>query len=109
MNPIRNWIRDLYLIHKVKVPEMVYGTKFLRATYQSIVRVETMGNLQQIEKDNFIIIYGDQDNMVNPHRLYELSNEDIKKRIKFIKNGGHDIANTHTKELVDIVDEFINK
>ena len=109
LNPIRNWIRDLYLIHKVKVPEMVYGTKFLRATYQSIVRVETMENLQQIEKDNFIIIYGDQDNMVNPHRLYELSNEDIKKRIKFIKNGGHDIANTHTKELVDIVDEFINK
>lgn len=108
LNPIRNYIRNLYLIYKVKVPEMVYGTKFLKATYQSIVRTETIGYLQQIEKEKFIIIYGDQDNMVNPHRLYELSDKDIKKRIKFIKNGGHDIANTHTEQLMDIIDGFVN-
>ena len=108
LKPIRNYIRDLYLIYKVKVPEMVYGTKFLKATYQSIVRAETMEYLQHIKKEKFIIIYGDQDNMVNPHKLYELSDEDIKKRIRFIKNGGHDIANTHTEQLIDIIDEFVN-
>lgn len=87
---------------------MVYGTNFLRTTYQSIVRVDTMKDLQQIEKEKLIIIYGDQDNMVNPHKLYELSDENIKKRIKFIKNGGHDIANSHTERLIDIIDEFIS-
>ena len=109
LNPIRNYIRDLYLINKVKVPEMIYGTKFLKATYQSIVRIETMEDLQSIEKDNFIIIYGEQDDMVNPHKLYELSSQDIKARIKFIKNGGHDIANTHTEQLIEIIDEFVNQ
>ncbi len=109
LNPIRNYIRDLYLIKKVKVPEMVYGTKFLKATYQSIVRIETMEDLQSIKNENFIIIYGEQDDMVNPHKLYELSSQDIRERIKFIKNGGHDIANTHTKQILEIIDEFVNQ
>lgn len=106
LNPIRSKIRDIYLIYKVKVPEMVYGTKFLRNTYQSIVRVEITDYLEKMNPNEFIIIYGDRDNMVNPNKMLSIVSNTVKRRIKFIKNGEHDIANTHTKEVVNIIKDF---
>lgn len=107
LSPIRNCIRDFYLIHKVKVPEMVYGTKFLRNTYQSIVRIELADTLKDFNIEDYIIIYGENDNMVDPDRMLKLANPNIKNRIHLITGGGHDIANTHTKELVDIINEYV--
>lgn len=106
LDPIRNKIRDFYLIHKVKVPEMVYGTKFLRNTYQSIVRVEITSYLEEINPKQFIIIYGEQDDMVDPNRMVNLVSDKVLKRIHFIKGGGHDIANTHTQEIVNLILDF---
>ena len=106
LKPIRNTIRDLYLIYKVKTPEMVYGTKFLRNTYQDIVRVELADELKTIEPNDFIIIYGDKDTMVDPNRMMGLVSEDIKNRIFFIPDGGHDIATTHTMKLVNIIKDY---
>lgn len=107
-DPIRNKIRDLYLIKKVKVPEMVYGTKFLRNTYQSIVRVEIISYLEEIKDTDFIIIYGSQDKMVDPNRMINEVSDRTRKRIKFIQDGGHDIANTHTRELVKIINNYVD-
>ncbi len=107
LSPIRNCIRDFYLIHKVKVPEMVYGTKFLRNTYQSIVRIELADILKEFNIEDYIIIYGEKDDMVDPDRMLKLANSNIKNRIHLITGGGHDIANTHTKELVDIINEYV--
>lgn len=107
LSPIRNSIRNYYLIHKVKVPEMVYGTKFLRNTYQSIVRIELADTLKDFNIEDYIIIYGEKDNMVDPNRMLKLANSNIKNRIHLITGGGHDIANTHTKELVDIINEYV--
>lgn len=109
IEPLRNKLRDLYLIHKVKVPEMVYGTKFLRNSYQSIVRVEITKELEEMNKKDFIIVYGSQDDMVDPNRMMSIINKDVQKRIHFIKGGGHDIANTHTKELIKIIDDYIKE
>lgn len=106
LNPLRNLVRDYYLIHKVKVPEMVYGTKFLRNTYQSIVRVELIDTIKSFNTDDYIIIYGKDDNMVNPNRVLKEVNSNIKKRIHLIQGGRHDIANTHTKELINIIKRF---
>lgn len=108
LNPIRNSIRDYYLIHKVKVPEMVYGTKFLRNTYQSIVRIELADTLKQFNTKDFIIIYGEEDDMVDPKRMLKIVDSNIKDRIYLIPGGGHDIANTHTKELTNIINEYTN-
>ena len=107
LEPLRNYVRDFYLIHKVKVPEMIYGTKFLRNTYQSIVRVELADTLKQFNSDDFIIIYGSKDNMVDPNRMLKIVDSNIKNRIHLITGGGHDIANTNTKELVDIINEYV--
>lgn len=106
LDPIRKILRNFYLVHKVKVPEMVYGTKFLRNTYQIIVRVELIDKLEQIDSNKYIIIYGREDDMVDPNRMMNTVSDKVKKNIYFINGGGHDIANTHTKELVDIIEKF---
>lgn len=103
LNPLRNKIRDFYLIHKVKTNEMVYGTKFLRATYQNIVRVELLDEVEKIDKTRLKIIYGEKDTMVNPNRVLDNINKEYKDRIFLIKDGGHDIANTHVKEIMEII------
>ena len=105
-NPIRKALRNYYLVHNVKVPEMVYGTKFLRNTYQSIVRVELADTLKEFNPRDYILIYGDKDTMVDPNRMLNIVDPSIKERIHLIENGGHDIANTHTKEVIDIINEF---
>lgn len=103
LNPIRNKIRDFYLIHKVKTNEMVYGTKFLRETYQNIVRVELLNDLEKIDKKHLKIIYGEEDKMVNPQRVLETIKDEYKKNIFLIKDGGHDIANTHVNDILEII------
>ena len=105
---IRNYLRDLYLIRILKVNEMVYGTKFLRNTYQNIVRVSTLDILKEIDYKDIVIIYGEDDDMVRPKKVYELVDDNLKGQIKMIKGGGHDIANSHTLKLIGIISEFIN-
>ncbi len=96
---LRNFIRDLYLIHIVKTEEMVYGTKFLRASYQSIVREDLTDEIKKIPAPDFIIIYGDQDNQVNPHQVINYLGNEYTNNIIIIKDGGHDIGTTHVKEV----------
>ena len=45
--------------------------------------------------------------MVDPNRMLKLVDTNIKNRIHIITGGGHDIANTHTKELVYIINEYV--
>lgn len=103
LSPIRNMVRDFYLIYKVKTKEMVYGTKFLRNTYQNIVRIELIDELECIKPDRIKIIYGSDDTMVNPHLVESTVKDKYKKCIHFIEGGGHDIANTHPNEIIKII------
>lgn len=107
LNFVRNFLRDYYLIHVTKTEEMVYGTKFLRNTYQSIVRENMLPEIIEMNPEDFCIIYGSEDNMVNPKKVIETVPEDLKGQIRVISHGGHDIANTHTEELVGLINEFI--
>lgn len=109
LKPIRNTLRDFYLIKIVKVKEMVYGTKFLRNSYQNIVRIELLNELETLNPSDFIIIYGSNDTMVNPNKVINTVSDNFKSRISLINGGGHDIANTNTKELISIIDKFITK
>jgi esterase/lipase len=82
---------------------MINGTKFLNDSYQNIVRVNLINDIQYIKPYNLKIIYGKEDNMVNPQLVYDSLDKDYKKRVYFIDGGGHDIANTHSKEIVSII------
>ena len=106
---LRNTIRDIYLSHYIKVPEMKYGTKFLKNTYQSIVREDLVCEIQKFNPNDITIIYGLLDTMVNPKLVINEVNEDFKKRIFTIKDGSHDIANTHTKETVELINDSIKR
>lgn len=108
VEPIRNAIRDAYLIKVVKVEEMVYGTKFLRNTYQSIVRENMLDELEKLNSNDFKIIYGSEDNMVNPSRVLSTVSDKVKERISIINGGGHNISMTHSLELISLIDDFVN-
>ena len=87
---------------------MVHGTKFLRDTYQKIVRIELLEQISQINPDKILIVYGSEDTMVNPNYVINNIPIEYKKCIKVIQGGGHDIANTNSKEIVDIIDKITN-
>lgn len=100
---IRMFFRDLYLKYIVKNKYMVNGTKFLNSSYQNIVRIELIKELNMIKPDLLTVIYGDKDEMVDPYKVYDRLDDEHKKKVVFIKDGKHDIANTHTNELISII------
>ena len=104
---IRTKLRSIYLKNIVKNKYMIYGTKFLSDTYQNIVRVELVNEINRINKDNLLIIYGDKDNMVDPYGVYNRLDDNHKECVEFIKDGEHDIANTHTKEIISIISKRV--
>lgn len=106
LEPVRNILRNFYIIHIIKTNEMVHGTKFLRETYQNIVRVELLEELEKIEPKYVNIIYGRKDKMVNPEFIYSNIKKEYQKHIYFIDDGGHDIANTFTTEVLKIIDNI---
>lgn len=103
LNRVRNIVRDYYLIHIVKNNEMRYGTKFLRETYQIIVRIDLRNSVIKIPSNKLLIIYGDKDTMVNPQGVIDFFDEEYKSRVKLIKDGGHNIGGTNPKEVVDLI------
>lgn len=82
---------------------------FLRNTYQNIVRVNLLDELETLNPSDFKIIYGSNDEMVNPNQVIQELNDLFKTRISIINEGKHDIANTHTKELINIINNFIDE
>ena len=100
---LRNYLRNTYIIHIVKTPEMVYGTKFLRDTYQIIVRKDLQDEILKISPNNLLIIYGEKDDMVNPNKVINYLPEKYQSQIKVIKDGDHNIGKTHYKEIINII------
>lgn len=104
---LRKIVKNYYLKHIVKNKYMIHGTKFLNDSYQNIVRVELIDEINRISPDLLTIIYGAKDNMVEPSRVLKCVDEDHKKCIHMIENGGHDIANTHAIDIMDIISNNI--
>lgn len=104
---LRTFLRNQYIIHVVKTPEMVHGTKFLKDTYQIIVRIDLKDSLLKIPNDKVLIIYGEKDDMVNPKAVIEYLPDNYKQRVKMIFDGDHNIGQTHYQEIVKIIKENI--
>ena len=108
LDPIRNVLRNIYLKYIIKNPYMINGTKFLNNSYQNIVREELLNELNQVNPNNIQIIYGKDDDMVNPNYILTKTNNNLKKCIKVI-DGDHDIANNNPLEIIKIIDDYIKK
>ena len=107
LDKLRSFLRNQYIIHVVKTPEMVYGTKFLRDTYQIIVREDLRDSVLKIKSQDLLIIYGEKDDMVNPKGVINYLPKEYEKRIKLIINGDHNIGQSHYEEIVKIINENI--
>lgn len=94
---MRNKLRNFYTIYITKTNEMKYGTKFLRNTYQNIVRVDLTNELNKLNPERVTIIYGSEDEQV------KIVKTNLKTNI--IQDGGHDIGNTHTDEIIKIINK----
>ena len=105
LNPLRRVVRDVYVTKVIKSKEMAYGTRFLRNTYQNVVRIDSIKELMTCNPQDFTIIYGKEDDLVNPYVVINRVSDDFKKRILLL-DGGHDIANTNTLELIEIIKEI---
>ena len=103
MKPLRNMLRDFYLIHIVKNNAMINGTKFLNESYQNIVRVELIKELNNIDPKKVKIIYGSLDNQVDPKYVINNIDPKFKDSINIIEGGSHDIATTNPNEIISII------
>ncbi len=96
-------LRDAYLVQIVKNPYYAQATKVMRETYRNIVAVDLRQDLLDVS-DPLTLIYGENDTATPPSLVREvLNNSNATHNLHIISNGGHDIANTHTEELVSLI------
>ena len=99
---LRKFLRNIYVIYVVGNPEMKYGTKFLRDTYQIIVRRDLREELKKINPKDITFIYGDKDKAVNPEEMNRTLSDDLKKKVVMVRNADHDtIVTDYTEEIID--------
>ena len=98
-NKLISLFRDLYLTKVVKNPYYSNATKVMRETYCNIVGADLRKDFQELS-DSVTLIYGENDTATPPSLVLEaLSRSKVQHEVKVISTGGHDIANSHTKEL----------
>lgn len=105
LKPLRNILRDLYVIHIKKNPEMKFGTKFLKKSYQKIVRYNLINEMKLFKKNEVLILLGIYDNMVDTVTIYNELSKKYGENINKI-DGGHEIIETHTDILLSYIIKF---
>ncbi|KKR53067.1 MAG: hypothetical protein UT90_C0015G0004 [Parcubacteria group bacterium GW2011_GWA1_40_21] len=96
-------LRDIYLIKIVKNPYYAGASRVMRETYRNIVSVDLRNDLLFVT-NSLSLIYGEKDT-ATPNELVRnvLKNSTAHHNLYVISGGGHDIANTHTEELVSVI------
>lgn len=103
LKPLRDLIRDLYIIHVQKTPEMKYGTRFLRKSYQEIARCDLVNEVKTFNPEQVLVLLGSNDHMINTAIIdLELSEEyDV-----VVINGGHELVETNVDEILSSILDF---
>ncbi len=96
-------LRDLYLTKFVKNPCYSNATKVMRETYRNIVVVDLRNDLKELTEP-VTLIYGENDS-ATPFELVRgvIGDSKVDHKLKVISGGGHDIANSHTEELISLI------
>lgn len=101
--PIVSLVRDIYLVSIRKNPYYRYATRVMRTTYRNIVGLDLRQDLVSL-KSPVNLIYGEQDTATPPILVSSvINNLPVTHSLYVIPGGGHDIANSHTKELFSII------
>jgi pimeloyl-ACP methyl ester carboxylesterase len=104
---IRDALRNNYLY--IINPYYRYGTRFLRNSYNAIVRRNMTNTLLFVGGKNTVyLIYGEQDT-ATPFSLVEKSIIGSGVKTHTIPKSGHNIAKTHHNTLFTIIKNIINE
>lgn len=96
-------LRDIYLTKVIKNPYYADADSVMRKTYRNIVALDLRDNLVYLS-DSVYLIYGENDTATPPILIKNMLEKCFKKHnLHIISGGGHDIANTHTEELVSVI------
>ena len=96
-------LRNFYLVRVVRNPYYSKATRVMRETYRNIVAVDLRQDLLEI-RSPLTIIYGTEDTATPSDPIREtLEWSQVRHNLHVIHGGGHDIANSHTEELVSLI------
>lgn len=96
-------LRDIYLTKVIKNPYYTDASSVMRRTYRNIVALDLRDDLVSVS-DSISLIYGENDTATPPILVKNMLGKCFKKHnLHIISGGGHDIANTHTEELVSVI------
>lgn len=96
-------LRDFYLTQIVKNPYYTHATKIMRETYRNIVLIDLRHDLLNVH-DSLTLVYGEHDSATPPDLVREcLKHSAARHDLHIISGGGHDIANSHTNEVVSLI------
>ena len=95
--------RDFYLVSVVRNPYYAKASTVMRETYRNIVGLDLREDLLKVS-DELVLIYGEKDTATPQETVKDfLASHENDHTFRIIEGGGHDIANTHTNELVSVV------
>lgn len=98
-----SFARDLYLTKVRPNPYYAKATPVMRETYRNIVGIDLRGDLLKVS-DLVVLIYGEKDSATPPELVEQfLASHQSPHKLFVLPGGGHDIANTHTDELVGTI------
>lgn len=96
-------LRDIYLTKVIKNPYYTNANSVMRKTYRNIVALDLRDDLLSVS-DSITLIYGENDTATPPALVKSVLGECCKiHNLHIISGGGHDIANTHTEELISVI------
>lgn len=96
-------LRDIYLTKVIKNPYYTNANSVMRKTYRNIVALDLGDDLVYLS-DSVYLIYGENDTATPPILAKNMLEKCFKKHnLLIISGGGHDIANTHTEELISAI------
>lgn len=104
---VNDLLRDQYISRILKNPFYSKGTSFLKKTYLNIVGLDLSEQLKLLNRNDFKIVFGENDTATPPDVLLKKVPE-LSKNIVILPKGTHDIANTNTDELVNEIIKFTN-
>lgn len=95
--------RDFYLVSIVRNPYYAKASPVMKETYSNIVGLDLREDLLKVS-DGLVLVYGENDS-ATPLELVKdfLALHESRHKLHVIDGGGHDIANTHTNSLVQVV------
>jgi len=102
-NSLISLLRDFYLTRLHKNQYYSKATKVMRETYRNIVVVDLREDLLEVLTP-VTLIYGETDSATPVELVKEtVSKSRVQHTLHIVREGGHDIANTHTSELVSLI------